>query len=338
MGFIGSIPHKKFLLLAVVFFLLGIFVEKNFLVQKTKVESTKNQEADLSEEVRLGGYKYINPLLECEYGKNIGGQEFGALENELKSLIKRNTDNGSIIQASIYYRDLKIGPWIGINEKESFSPSSLLKLPVMMAYYKLAETNPNILSKRLVFKKSNTVLEQAIRPTESMEVGREYSIEEIIERMMIYSDNEALVLLEENIDNSLIDRITLDLGIETPNATTPIDFMSVKSYASLFRILYNASYLNKEMSEKALDVLSRVKFKKGMVGALPSELTISHKFGERELPSGVKQLHDCGIVYYPSRPYLLCVMTRGTDLDQMGKVISDISNLTYQEMNVRYKK
>jgi len=27
------------------------------------------------------------------------------------------------------------------------------------------------------------------------------------------------------------------------------------------------------------------------------------------------QLHDCGIVYYPETPYLLCVMTKGWNFE-----------------------
>jgi len=42
------------------------------------------------------------------------------------------------------------------------------------------------------------------------------------------------------------------------------------------------------------------------------------------------QLHDCGIVYYPQRPYVICVMTKGRDLDVLKNVIKGISEIVYE--------
>lgn len=43
-----------------------------------------------------------------------------------------------------------------------------------------------------------------------------------------------------------------------------------------------------------------------------------------------KELHDCGIIYYPERPYLLCVMTEGNDLNELAGVIQNISKTVYE--------
>jgi hypothetical protein len=45
------------------------------------------------------------------------------------------------------------------------------------------------------------------------------------------------------------------------------------------------------------------------------------------------QLHDCGIVYYPKRPYILCVMTRGEKMDVLPKVIKEISTEVYRNVD-----
>jgi hypothetical protein len=49
----------------------------------------------------------------------------------------------------------------------------------------------------------------------------------------------------------------------------------------------------------------------------------------------LNQLHDCGIIYYPGNPYLLCVMTRGTDWSALEKTIQTISAMTYKEVDSR---
>jgi beta-lactamase class A len=149
--------------------------------------------------------------------------------------------------------------------------------------------------------------------------------------MIVGSDNVALRLLEDNIDNQKIDQVTLDLGITTATVATPTDFMDVAEYSTLFRVLYYSTYLNKDYSEKALELLSKAEFKQGLVDSLPKNITVAHKFGEREVGDGTHQLHDCGIVYYPNSPYLLCVMTKGPSFDDLAKTIQQISDKIYTE-------
>ncbi len=92
--------------------------------------------------------------------------------------------------------------------------------------------------------------------------------------------------------------------------------------------------MKKVLSEKALEFLSDVEFTKGLVAGVPKNIAVSHKFGERSIidSEDIKQLHDCGIIYYPDRPYLLCVMTRGKNLDVLTDNVRVISYLVYDEI------
>ena len=76
--------------------------------------------------------------------------------------------------------------------------------------------------------------------------------------MIIYSDNQAYEILRQSVDNQLIINTYKDLGVDVSKAFTDPsgNILSVKSFATFFRILYNASYLNQDMSEKALYLLS----------------------------------------------------------------------------------
>lgn len=298
------------------------------------------REPDLSDQpdlLRLNGYKFTNPLLDIEPKRYIGAKEFSSLENQLQNYIDDQKTKGNLKQGSVYFRDLKNGPWFGINETAPFSPASLLKLPVMMAYLKQAEQDKTLLSRQVKNEGILIGTEALFKQTQTLEKGKIYTIEGLIEQMISQSDNVALSLLEKNIDNSLVDKVTLDLGITTATNQTPEDFLAVKEYASLYRVLYNSSYLNREMSEKALEILSESVFQQGIRGRIPDNVAVAHKFGERELEGGIKQLHDCGIVYYPNHPYLLCIMTRGYDYQKLAAVIQDISHQIFQEIPQRYK-
>ena len=97
------------------------------------------------------------------------------------------------------------------------------------------------------------------------------------------------------------------------------------------------------MSEKALRLLSQPFFKKGLIAGLPANIPIAKKFGERSFsaapadPTSQKELHDCGIIYYPSHPYLLCVMTKGNNFDRLADTIKDISQTVYASVDNEYK-
>lgn len=67
---------------------------------------------------------------------------------------------------------------------------------------------------------------------------------------------------------------------------------------------------------------------------IPSDVKVAHKFGERYY-GDIKQLHDCGVIYYPENPYLLCVMTIGKDFEDLAEVISHVSDVVYREVDSR---
>lgn len=294
-----------------------------------------------TQQIRQGGYQFINPLLECEIVENLF-PEYQPFEDETKNKIfesLKNKDNNSY---AVYFRNLNNGPWFGINEKEKFMPASLLKVPLMIAYYKEAESDPDILNRSIVFdKKESLGISQDIEPSQKLEDQKTYSIRELIEHMIIYSDNEATRILLDNIPADHINKIYDDLGVELPISKWPDnDYMSVKGYASFFRILYNAAYLNRDMSEKALGLLAASEYKGALIAGVGPGIPVSHKFGEygidKSNPENPYELHDCGIVYYPGYPYLICVMTRGKSIEENEKTIAQISSIVYLEIAKRY--
>ncbi|MCL4353926.1 class A beta-lactamase-related serine hydrolase [Patescibacteria group bacterium] len=332
------IPHKLIFIFYAVFLIAGLFLGQYLSISTESIPKLQSLYPG-SKEIRLNnGYKYTNPLLECETTQNSSEKEYKPSKNKVEEIINNKKALGEINDVAIYYRDLNNGPWFGINEKASFSPASLLKLPIMMAYFKKLESNPSFLDKKVTYEDFAASEMEYFKPQVTLKPGTSYTLLELIESMIKYSDNNALSLLGENIDTSAVNNVMSDLGIENVTESSPQDFMSVKSYATLFRVLYNASYLTRESSEKALQILSNVKFDKGIIQGLPKNIAVAHKFGERDLSNGTRQLHDCGIVYYPNHPYLLCIMTRGQEYEKMSGVIGDISKEIYSDINQKYKK
>ncbi len=127
-----------------------------------------------------------------------------------------------------------------------------------------------------------------------------------------------------------------DMQINGPG-TQDDSKVNVKDYSSFFRILYNASYLNQTDSQKILGLLVNSEFLNGLVAGVPASVKVSHKFGERENSTGnTVQLSDCGIVYYPGHPYLLCISTKGTDINLQTQAIQKISASVYGQVDNQY--
>lgn len=287
----------------------------------------------------IGRYKFTNPLLECNVSQ---GTIDSTKVNFHKNLLKFINDikvEDKYKNISILYRDLNNGPTFGINEEEGYIPASLLKVPVMMAYLQWSEDDPTILKNKILFKEEYKLPDggvQLIVPKNPLEVGKEYLISELIERSIIYSDNQAVALLVKNIDQQRIDDVFEMLGVDVNVVRRENGKLSVKEYAAFFRILFNSSYLNRVNSEKALEILSRTDFKGGLVSGVPAGVPVAHKFGESGILEGNRQLHDCGIVYYPNHPYLLCIMSSGEKTEDLEKLISDVSRYVFEEVSREY--
>ena len=103
-----------------------------------------------------------------------------------------------------------------------------------------------------------------------------------------------------------------------------------------FRILFNSSYLSRESSEKALELLANTEYSDALVSGIPKDVTVAHKFGEAGTGNVERQLHDCGIVYFPNHPYLACIMTRGHNTETLRNSIQDISRFVYEKIDEQY--
>lgn len=298
----------------------------------------KNEKPVESSELRLGG-KFTNPLLECEIsGDTIASKKID-FTPKLNDFVNDINKKYQISDMSIYFRDLNNGPIVGINQNISFSPASLLKVPVLISYLKWSEDDQSIMEKKIIYsEKINVGFSQEYAPTVDLEIGKTYSIKELIEIMIKYSNNEALIVLHRELPKNYQEELYTLLGVDPKLIYSPTEKLTVRQYSIFFRILFNASFISRKNSEYALDILSQTSFTKGLRAGVPDGINVSHKFGERKIENDKQQFHDCGIVYYPNHPYLLCVMTRGQYVTDLISVLRQTSEFVYKEMDKQYNK
>lgn len=310
--------------------LIGIHIES----KKIPPAPTEVRENSLS-------YEYINPLLFERTSKEFYADEFKPLVDSLTSYIKDAESDNEPSDISVYFRDLNSGDWTGVNENDTYEPASMLKVVVMMAILKTEQTNPSLGSKLLFYTNSDDS-GQNYKPTDNLTPGM-YDVDTLMKAMIIDSDNGAAAALLSNstIADAFQTAYTAFRLPSIPTATTT-DYMSARSYSAVFRSLYNSTYLSDQSSERALNLLSQTTFNKGIVAGLPLNTVSSHKFGEYEhtLPDGtldIPELHDCGIVYYPAHPYLICIMAKGDDFPSLEQALSGVSKIIYNYVATKNK-
>ncbi len=311
-------------------FIFGVFSALFFLSLKESLYQN-----NLNQDLYQGGYKLISPLVMCADSDKSSVRNIPDLKGKILGIINKSKEEGGVDTVSIYYRDLLNGPIFSINEKETFSPASILKLLTVIDILKRAEIDGEILTEEFLINVENDLFTQQFNPEKALTKGESYTLIEIIEASIIYSDNNAQYFLEEEIalKGEIFKNLLESFDIDVPSFAEE-NTMTILDVSSIFRILFNATYLNPEMSEKLLEILTRSKFKIGIAAGVPEEILVANKFGEREYmdDKNSKQLHDCGIIYH-ERPYLLCVMTRGSDYDKLVKVIREISEIIYDHKN-----
>lgn len=279
--------------------------------------------------VRLKGYNFIQPLMYAE--PECASSSFNSIKVIVDDIISSNKSTGNITSASVYLRKFEDGSWVSIGDEKKYFPGSLLKVPTMIACMKMNEKSPGILDKKILYNQVFSANRNATFRSKSIQLGKTYTMRELLRYMISYSDNDATTLLSQNIDVTTLEKVFTDLGLEKPDRKAHQYPISTKDYSQFLKVLYNASYLSNEDSDFCLGLLTTSDFSDGMLAGFPPHSIVAHKFGE----GGFKDnpvLSESGIVFVNDKAFILTIMTQGKDLKVLSKIISDISKAVYNNM------
>lgn len=239
---------KKLFLILILFSLLsfsaGLFIGNKNVKIKSVTSSTPCPNK----------YHFINKVLGCNEKTVIKKYEYVQLTNELEEYINNEIKNKKINEASVYFRDLNAGPTFGIGVQEDFIPASLLKVPLLITYLSLIEKDPSLLKKTTKYSKVIGTVTQELDGIVPLQQDKLYTIEELLDRMIIYSDNLAYGLLIKFLERTypqqnLHEQTMKDLGLINPIDVTQ-NIASVKGYASVFRQLSQVAIFHQTCLKK----------------------------------------------------------------------------------------
>lgn len=285
------------------------------------------------EQIRIKSYEFVHPLLLTDISSESGA--LAPIRGKLENYISSVKSNRQADDVSIYFRKLNDGAWFAINPNQTYNPASMSKIIYVLVFLKEAESNPAVLNKKIYFAKhfegGNT---QNIVDFKLPEKAY-YSVRDLLTYCIKYSDNDATLLLSQNMNVRIYEQLFKDLNIPLPESykeyyITPLD------YSKFFRVLYNATYIRPDLSEYGLKLLTLSTYANGLKRGIDPNVVVAHKFGERII--GIKaQLHEFGIVFINNNPYLLGVMTSGSSLPQLADIVAEISRIVYSDYKEKYK-
>jgi beta-lactamase class A len=291
--------------------------------------TTLVERAATMQQFRQNEYELIKPLLLTESSSE--SESLRELKRALFFEINNLKSNGTVKEASVYIQNMNDGDWISVNGQTTYAPGSMIKIAAMITYLSMSEDDPSLLSKQYTFKGPVKGMPLQTFNGEPMEAGKKYDARELLSRMIISSDNYATQLINNALDIQRFKKLFTDLGIPEPDVLDPKFTIAIENVSKFLNVLYNSTYLNPENSEFALSLLTQSSFNIGIVGGVPAQIKVAHKFGEMKIDSEA-QLHETAIVYEGNDPYLITIMTKGNSIKELPGALSGLSKIAYGKM------
>lgn len=226
----------------------------------------------------------------------------------------------------VYFEYLPSGISIGVNDTLEVNLASLLKVPVVIAVYKQIENGK--IKKNDVLTIKGEHLDKRFGDVWKRGEGTTLTAEEAINFSLVDSDNTSSNVLLFAVGGNAIDDVFDSLDVPKDKRGN-FHIVSPKSYSSILRSLYLSSYLKEQSSNEILDILTRTKFNDRLPVGVPKNTKVAHKIGvfsSREEPE--ETYSDCGIIYVPQRPYLLCIMAK-SDEEKTREHMQQLSKMVY---------
>ena len=231
--------------------------------------------------------------------------------------------------------DLDTGRQIACNENTLIPSASLVKVPIMLSCFYAAQEGRIGLKDTIALKSSDKV--SGSKVLGNYPAGSVFTVEELFNPMITQSDNAAANILIDYVGFDVLNIYFKKIGLKNTNIARKMmafierregeeNYTTAKDMAYLLEELYYKRFLNKDISEKCLELLGQQKINDRIPKKLPRGTFVMHKTGlERHV------CHDVGIVFTSRGNFLICVLARHEDKFARAtkKFISEVTLLIF---------
>lgn len=224
-------------------------------------------------------------------------------------------------KVAIAVKHLDFGESFYLDADEPMPTASLIKFMVMLEVYQQVHEGKLKLSDMVVLRKDDMVQGSGIL-TNHFSDGATFSLRDAVRLMIVFSDNTATNLVLDKIGIASTGKRMAEWGC--PNSkinakvfkgsTTSIDPERTKKFGlgsttaretvQLLEKLHHGKFVSPETCKEMIGHLKKCDDKTKLKRLLPAKIEVAHKTGS---VSGVKT--DAGIIYLPSGPVTICVLT-----------------------------
>lgn len=241
---------------------------------------------------------------------------------------------------AIVIKNLKTGEEYRFNENKRFNSASLYKLWVLaVASQKINEgtlDEKQVLAGNL--NKMNDILSTDPSPSSTPNdpnsqeqeepKGISMNVKSALEKMIIYSDNYAALLLTQKVGVPSVSKFLKEYGLNNSTFGSPPK-TTAEDIALYYEKLYNGEIIDKETSAKMMDLLKKQAINDRLPKYLPTSVSVAHKTGELY---GVK--HDAGIIFGEKSDYIIVVMSDTDDPKTAAERTAAFSKQIYNYFEV----
>ena len=243
-------------------------------------------------------------------------------------------------QASCWYKNLKTGETFGVQENAEHSSASTIKTFLMAFLFQKFREGALHPEERITRRPEQIAPSAGV--LSYLRDCRELSIRDLIELMIIVSDNSATNVL---IDLAGMDALNAflqeDLGLTRTRlrrhmmdldaiARGQDNTTSALEAGLILERMYQGSLVSPEASREMLRILKHQQDSSLIPWYLDEYLpehTIAHKTGGLD-----HVLHDAALIDQPGQPYILCFFGSGVSVPDYGRLIQDASYRIWQTL------
>ena len=246
------------------------------------------------------------------------------------------------------YRDLETGSGILLSPDTEFHAASMMKVPVMVRLYRMADAGSLNLDAPLPVRNEFTSIydgstysltwDDDSDSTLYARTGDAVPTRELIDLMIGRSSNLATNILIDLADPDSIAAMLEEFGAQGMKVLRGVEdtqayrhgvnnTTSARGLLELYTALGRGTAASPASTREMLDILLRQEFNEMIPAGLPEDVPVAHKTG------WITEIdHDGGIVFPPGgSPYVLVILTRGVeDTAVTRRAGADVSRMIWE--------
>lgn len=258
-------------------------------------------------------------------------QEIMPLKTAVQLLAAKNAK----LIPGMFFVDLDTGGYVDLNGNLTFSAASMIKFPVLVAFFQDVDAGKIRLDEKLILKKE--LIGSGSGEMQYKPVGTKFTALETATKMIIISDNTATNMLVARMGGAAaLNQRFQSWGLTVTQIRNPLPDLSGTNTTSprdlgqLMALVNQGDLMSLRSRDRLLEIMRRTKTRTLLPPGLGEGATIAHKTGDIGSMVG-----DVGLIDMPSgKRYIGVAMVKRPYNDHRAQeLIRQTSRVVYQQFN-----